>query len=275
MNFRKLLSAYKTKLLGQSIRWETVELLDKSLTVTQGCINKKADKDDAWWYALAQRHDKIFDIGANVGYSTILATLHAPDKQVLLADPNPEALALAQENLERNGLDKNKAYVNAFVGERAGEQLKFYTLGTGSAGSMYGSHADSAKSVNAHYIVNTNTLDRIVQEQGWTPTLVKIDVEAAESYVLNGAVQLTDLKQVVFMVEMHAPPEMPMLKNAGLVLDWCTRHHYVAYYMKEYVQLTDSQQIAHRGRCHLLLLPEGMDYPEYLRDIAEGSELIV
>lgn len=273
MNIRKLISAYKTKLLGQNTHWQTVGLLGKTLTVTHGCINKKADKDDAWWYALSQKHDKIFDIGANVGYSTILATLHQPDKQILLADPNPQALAIAKENLERNGLGINKEYINAFVGEQVGEQLKFYTLGTGSAGSMFGSHADSAMAVNAHYMVETNTLDNIVSTIGWTPTLVKVDVEAAESHVLSGAVQVAGLKHVIFMVEMHAPPEMPMLKNAGLILDWCTTNGYIAYYMKEHTQLTDNQQIAHRGRCHLLLLPEGMDYPEYLRDMSEGSEL--
>lgn len=273
MNIRKLISAYKTKLLGQKKSIEQVSLGGKVLTVAAGTINKKADKDDAWWYALSQRYDLIYDIGANVGYSTILACLKDTDKTVLLADPNPMAVDVARQNLERNGMELNKHYINAFAGEQKGEQVKFYTLGTGSAGSMFGSHADSAKAVNAWYMVDTTTLDDMVAETGIVPQLVKIDVEAAESYVLNGAKALARLQQAVFMVEMHAPPEMPMLKNAGLVLDWCKANSYQAYYMKEHTLLTSPEQIAHRGRCHLLLLPSGMPYPEYLKAIEEGGEI--
>jgi len=273
VNIRKLISAYKAKLLEQQTRWEQVGLMGRDLTVSVGTINKKADKDDAWWYALSQRYDVIFDIGANVGYSTILASMQNPGKYVLLADPNPDALNVARQNLERNGMDGNKHYINAFVGERKGEQVKFYTLGTGSAGSMFGSHADSAKAVNAWYMVDTTTLDDIVAGQGIAPDLVKIDVEAAESYVLKGARDLAGKQRTVFMVEMHAPPEMPMLKNAGLVLDWCVACNYQAYYMKEHAMLEKPEQIAHRGRCHLLLLPGGMPYPDYLVAIGEGDEI--
>ncbi len=267
------MSAYKTKLFGQKPGVEQVMLAGRELTASVGTINKKADKDDAWWYALASRYEIIFDIGANVGYSSILACLKNSTKTILLADPNPQALEQAKHNLERNAMGENKWYINAFAGERKGEQVKFYTLGTGSAGSMFGSHADSAKAVNAWYMVDTTTLDDIITETGITPQLVKIDVEAAESYVLNGATWLARQQQAVFMVEMHAPPEMPMLKNAELVLNWCTANIYSAYYMKEHKLLESPGQIAHRGRCHLLLLPSAMPYPEYMKEIQEGDEI--
>ncbi len=261
-------------MLGRKPGIEDVILGSRKVTAFIGTINKKADKDDAWWYALSQKYEIIFDIGANVGYSSILACLNEHNKTVLLADPNPLALEHARQNLERNGMGLNKSYTNAFVGEQKGGQVKFYTLGTGSAGSMFGSHADSAKAVNAWYMVDTTTLDDIVAETGIVPQLVKIDVEAAESYVLKGATELAQKQQSVFMVEMHAPPEMPMLKNAGLVLDWCTANNYSAYYMKEHRLLESPEQIAHRGRCHLLLLPADMPYPEYLKAIGEGDEVI-
>lgn len=274
VKIRKLISAYKTKLFGKKAGVEEIILGSKSLKVYAGTINKKADKDDAWWYALAIKYDIIFDIGANVGFSTILACLEDSSKTVLLADPNPLALEEARHNLERNGMGVNKRFINAFVGEQKGDKVKFYTLGTGSAGSIFGSHADSAKAVNAWYMVDTTTLDDMVAETGILPQLVKIDVEAAESYVLNGASELAKKQQAVFMVEMHAPPEMPMLKNAGLVLNWCAANNYRAYYMKEHSLVTNAEHIAHRGRCHLLLLPASMPYPQYLKEIQEGDEIM-
>src|SRR5690606_24106227 len=113
-----------------------------------------------------------------------------------------------------------------------------------ASGSMYGSHAHSAKSVNAHYTVATTTVDDIVAETGIIPALVKIDVEAAESFVLKGATKLAMQSSPVFMVEMHGPDEMPMQKNAQLVLDWCKQNNYTAYYMTNHSILTNSSVIA-------------------------------
>lgn len=248
-------------------------MLGKDMTVSTGIVNKKADKDDAWWYALSSRYDKIYDIGANVGYSAILACKNKPDKHILLIDPNKDAIAVAKTNLEINGLGKNKEYMTAFISDSTGAHVKFYTLGVGSAGSMYGSHADSAKSVNAYSMVKTIMLDDVVDMVGFAPELIKVDVEAAESFVLAGATELAKQQSVIFHVEMHGPKEMPMVENAKLILDWCTNNNYKAFYMKEHNLLENAKQIAHRGRCHLLLLPQQMEYPEYLKEINEGDEI--
>lgn len=271
MKLRKLLSAYKTKLLGQPAGTEVAEIAGRTLTVARGTMPARTDRDAAWWYALCRHYNMIYDIGSNVGYSSILACLHRPDRHILLADPNPAALKAANENMVRNNMNINKLYVNSFVSDKKGQEVKFYSIGTGSAGSMYGSHAESARAVNAHYMVPTTTVDELVKETGQVPDLVKIDVEAAESFVLNGSVQLAEKQHAVFFVEMHGPQEMPMLKNAGLVLEWCKKANYTAWYLKEHTELTDAKQIAHRGRCHLLLLPNGMAYPDYLKGIEEGD----
>lgn len=243
------------------------------MTVSTGLVNKKADKDDAWWYALSHRYSKIYDIGANVGYSAIMACIDKPDKHILLIDPNKDAIAVAKTNLELNGLGKNKEYMTAFISDNTGAHVKFFTLGVGSAGSMYGSHADSASKVNAYSMVKTITLDDVVDMTSFRPELVKVDVEAAESFVLAGATKLAKAQITIFHVEMHGPDEMPMAENAKLVLNWCAENKYKAYYMKEHTLLNNAEQIAHRGRCHILLLPEKMDYPEYLKDINEGDEI--
>jgi hypothetical protein len=80
-------------------------------------------------------------------------------------------------------------------------------------------------------------------------------------------------KKTRFIVEMHSPEELPMAKNAGLLLDWTADMDYAAYYLKEHVQLTAPEQVAHRGRCHVLLQPSGWPYPEGLRDIAQGQPI--
>ena len=103
--------------------------------------------------------------------------------------------------------------------------------------------------------------------------LVKIDVEGAESFVLYGAKKLAKIVNPFFFVEMHATKEIPMLVNSQKVLDWWLEMGYYSWYMKEEKVLRDATEIASRGRCHLLLVPKGKDYPNYLKGIAQGAQL--
>lgn len=273
MKLLKLIRAYRQKWFAPSLHVTQQSILGRQLSLCTGTVPGKADKDDAWFYALAKHHHHIFDIGCNVGYSAILACLQDAGKTMVLADPNAMALQYAKGNLERNGMAKNKTFVCAFVGEAPGADVRFYTLGAGAAGSYYGSHAESAKAVNAHTTVRTSSIDSIVAETGITPDLVKIDVEAAEAMALRGATVLAGKQRTKFLVEMHGPAEMPMEKNAALVLQWCDEVHYVAYYMTRHTLMQTPNTIADRGRCHLLLLPKGVAYPDYLKSIRENDPL--
>lgn len=273
MNIRSIASHLWQRARGYKTKLETATLLGKELSVNEGTITGKTDKDDAWFYALAAHHHVIFDIGCNIGYASLLATVNNPEKCIVLADPNPLALSYAAGNLIRNSLSANKMFLQAFVGAESGEKVKFYTVGAGAAGSMFASAAQTASKLNAFYWVDTLSIDEIVSKTALIPDLVKIDIEGAESYALQGAKELASKKQTHFMVEMHAPAEMPMAKNAELVLNWCKENSYQAYYMTEHKLLTNAEQIAHRGRCHLLLIPIGDTYPVYLQRIKEGNTL--
>ncbi len=65
---------------------------------------------------------------------------------------------------------------------------------------------------------------------------------------------------------MHSPPKLPMRDYA--VLAWCAKNQYRAWYLSEGVALQSPEQIAQRGRCHLLLQPAGWDFPVWLRGIS-------
>jgi hypothetical protein len=99
----------------------------------------------------------------------------------------------------------------------------------------------------------------------------KIDVEGAESKVLEGAKKLASIQKTWFMVEMHSPPELPMVENARLVLEWAGKTGYAVWYMRDACQLTTPELIAKRGRCHLLLLPMHTTYPDVLKKIPQGA----
>jgi len=126
--------------------------------------------------------------------------------------------------------------------------------------------------MNASFYVSTTTVDTLIEDYHVIPDLVKIDVEGAETKVLLGAVNLAEKQITRFFVEVHSSP-ISMTDNATKIIEWCQNNNYQAWYLKEKVFLTDPDQIAHRGRCHLLLLPENQSFPEYLLPLKQGARL--
>jgi hypothetical protein len=90
---------------------------------------------------------------------------------------------------------------------------------------------------------------------------------------LGGAVGLAKHQQTKFMMEVHSSPELSIIENTNKVLSWCESNHYAAWYLKDKVVLTSTEQVKARGRYHVLLLPKGSPLPDYLSDIEQRAPL--
>ncbi|MBA2313713.1 MAG: FkbM family methyltransferase [Actinobacteria bacterium] len=258
-------------LMGRFSPYEDVQLLGETVRVRAGTIRSQPDYDDAWTLFLLRQAVEFIDIGCNRGRFGLMSVVDAPERRLLSIDASRAALAVAADNLVLNGRADRLRFLWGFVSDAPGE-IEFWTTAEGgAAGSRYSSHARTAAHTGQHATVPTLSLDSIIEGTGWAPDLVKVDVEGAETEVLRGASQLAERQTARFLVEMHSPHELPMHKNAELVLDWTRAHSYTAYYLKDHVELSDPAQIAHRGRCHLLLQPSGWPYPERLDEIEQGS----
>jgi FkbM family methyltransferase len=261
----------KNNIVRSRILFENNILFNKNITTIVGTIRAINDQDDAWFCELSKHHHNIMDIGCNVGFMSIIAKLNNPNSKIILVDPNPQALELAFKNMLKNKLTSNVNFINAFVGDNTTEDVKFYSLTTDQSGSIYKGSAQSAAMVNSFYYVQSTTINQICEQNNFKPDFIKVDVEGAESLVLLGSSVIALKYRPIFLVEMHAPEEMPMYKNATLVLDWCKGVDYTPYYMANHTILSNPSEIAHRGKCHLLLIPKGTDYPIYLKNISQGS----
>lgn len=270
---RRLHNSLQFRLTGVPILEEHV-IAGKRLISRRGTIRLSPDKDDAWLYALAQRSRCVLDIGSNIGQAAILILLSDTVEKIVLVDPNPNALSIAAENVIRNAGPRIASFVCAFASDVSGGSQDFWTVGLGAAGSMYATHAKTAARKGSHYCVPTITVDEIVYRLGLEPDLVKVDVEGAEAKVLHGAAKLAQAQNCRFFVEMHSSNELPMTENARTLMGWCDSVGYTAWYLKEHAVLASPDQIAHRGRCHLILQPSGWEYPDWLKAIEESAAVL-
>ena len=82
-------------------QFKSEQLCGVSLKLIPGTFREKADQDDAWWFYLCKYHNTIYDVGANIGYTALLALIQDPNRQIILVDPNPKALQMAAINIIR------------------------------------------------------------------------------------------------------------------------------------------------------------------------------
>lgn len=239
------------------------------LKVVRGSIREEPDQDDAWFFKLADMYDNIIDVGANIGVTALMAKVQHPDRKLLLIDPNPEAITIAARNLFVNKWERNVQFKVSLISNTRGEKLKFYTFRHGAAGSVFQGHATTAAKFNSFIEVESVLLDDVLEDIAWSPKFIKVDVEGAESMVLEGAKKIVAAHKPAFMVEMHNPPELPMVKNTQLVLDWCKEVGYKAWYMRDAAELKTAETLADRGKCHLFLIPKEQEYPAELARIQQ------
>ncbi|MCF6308046.1 MAG: FkbM family methyltransferase [Flavobacteriaceae bacterium] len=273
MKIKKLLSGLVYSIKSNNNKLIESNLCGVKLLTINGTIRKKTDQDDAWFFYLAKHHDVIFDIGANIGYTALLAMIQNPSREYILVDPNPLALNDANKNLISNNLGAKAYYFNSFISDTNDNEVKFFTLGSGAAGSMFSSHAESASAVNSFINVKTKTLDFLYQFYDKKPDLVKVDVEGAETLVMEGAYELAENAKCTFFIEMHNEESIPMKEGGQKMIDWCKKTDYKVWYLKTGEELISAETIAKRGKCHLLLLPKEKAYPDYLIGIDQNAPL--
>ncbi len=149
MKIKKLLGGILFKITNKNEVFENNILNGKTIKTTKATVSKIKEVDTDWYNRLAQNSECIYEVGCNIGQTAVYALTNDNVKKILLVDPNPEALSVANKNLIHNNLIHKSQSFLGFVSNKIGEKLDFYTIGTGAAGSMYASHAETAAAIGS------------------------------------------------------------------------------------------------------------------------------
>jgi FkbM family methyltransferase len=144
----------------------------------------------------------VFDVGANIGYYTLLAARAVgPSGRVYAFEPESCNFGLLTRNVAENGFANVRA-VHAAVSDRNG------TVRLHLDEANFGAHSLEAGSVRTSAgrseEVITVPLDSFADEaRGFEPgVLVKIDVQGAEALVVEGGRRLLGLPNVTVFLEI-------------------------------------------------------------------------
>jgi FkbM family methyltransferase len=148
----------------------------------------------------------VYDVGANIGFFTILCSrLVGPQGKVYAFEPIPENLATLRHNVALNGLSNVVVVDKALSSQTGTAQMfvspwsAFHSLNVEGA-TKQDNHGAEAGEME----VQTITLDEFLQGDGVrAPDLLKIDVEGAELIVVQGMAETLRTAQPLLLVELH------------------------------------------------------------------------
>lgn len=170
-------------------RW----LLHAHGKLTRVLLNSYEPHQTVLFQRLLSEGDTVFDVGAHVGYYTLLsAVLVGPGGKVAAFEPDPENVRDLAAHVRINRLE-NVTVVAGAVGRESGSAR--LELGPGSGRGRL--------SKEGTVEVRTVSLDDFVVETGLRPRLVKIDVEGAEMPVLRGARTLLETVRPALVLSTH------------------------------------------------------------------------
>ncbi len=213
--------------------------------------------------------DVFFDVGANIGYYSLLAAALNPKLKIFSFEPVPGPHKYLRDNAVLNHFE-NITPVQTAVSDRDGE-IEFYFSKNPKFLDIVEHHLTSTGSIDkkqAHRTdllelvqVKTLTLDDFVDQHAIPKVdLIKLDTEATEHLVLAGAQKILATYKPIFFCEV-LPGKVEKLIEAAF-----KAHGYLMYRLDE-TRAVPVDHLSHdhsTNNDHLLVHPDKLDKIKHL-----------
>ena len=162
-------------------------------------FNRYESQDEAICIKLLQIGGNVFDIGANIGWFSVLMAKMGQNSNIFSFEPIPITYNFLKKNIAINKI-KNVHTYNLAFSEKAGEEDFFYFKSGSAIASLKNLiHHEKASKIAC----KVETLDRFYSNNPVKGiNLIKIDTEGSELLVLKGACNLLQSERPPIMVEI-------------------------------------------------------------------------
>lgn len=161
----------------------------------------------------------VYDIGANIGYYTVLFSQIATKGKIIAFEPDKFNFKYLLKNKELNNLE-NVILVDKGVSSVDGDSVFYQDINTGRTSSLEKNawHPNAAKIKTEK--IEKITLDNASKIYG-RPNLIKCDVEGHEVEVLRGADKVLSNKPILMLEVIES--------NRIMVTELLKKYHYIFF----------------------------------------------
>ncbi len=146
----------------------------------------------------------IIDVGANIGFYSILFAKINQERRVLSIEPTERALARLYKNIDINNVADNIIVFEGVVKDNT-KTTKVKVIEGKEEYSTIGEmvHPSIKQEKYETKAVNATTIDLLVDEFSLDPGFIKMDVEGAENLVISGASKTIQEKRPIILSELY------------------------------------------------------------------------
>lgn len=151
----------------------------------------------------SQRASCLFDVGANIGYYSLLMACSDPRNKIFAFEPHPSNFKRLNENITLNNRYQIHP-LNVALGKE-NEEIRFYAPHgkISVVASFVQEQTEHFESEVTETLIHQSTLDQMIERLKVIPEFVKIDVELFEREVLIGGIELFTRHTPVILIEVH------------------------------------------------------------------------
>lgn len=145
----------------------------------------------------------VIDVGANIGFYTVLFAKKLNGKKVLSIEPTVNALQRLYRNIKLNNIEKNVIVFEGAASNHVGiTEIK--TIDGREEYSTLGEWKHPSISEEKYIFQRTKvkTIDEIVNQYSLDPGFMKVDVEGMEHFVFEGSKKILENNRPVILSEL-------------------------------------------------------------------------
>jgi len=150
-----------------------------------------------------QPGDGVYDIGANIGYISLIAARFSGNQgRVFAFEALPDNIKRLKANIALNNLEARIEVIHSAVVDRSAPVV-FHVHPSGAMGKAEGSHGRQGHYAGQIEVPGLALDDFIFSQGNPPPRLVKLDIEGGEGMALAGMARTLAEIRPVLLIELH------------------------------------------------------------------------
>jgi len=178
------------------------------------------------------KNDIIFDIGANIGWYSMLFSKKATSGEIHAFEPTPKTLKRLQSNCKLNNT-KNIIINNLAISNKIGK-IKLYSCITNTHGNSIKLQENIKNTKYEEYLIDSITIDSYISKNKIKKLdLIKCDIEGAELLMLKGAKECLKKFKPILQLEVSDNLTKIYGYSSKSTFKYLNDYGYVGYYAND------------------------------------------